>query len=67
MWVYFKLGENWSKLKGGGTYWKVKGFEKNMKESTIVMAFLPVVTAKERNKKQIRNKSSTDVTFQKTS
>lgn len=32
-------------LKGAGTYWKVKGLEKNMKESTIVMAFLPVVTA----------------------
>lgn len=34
----------------------MKGFEKNMKESTIVMAFLPVVTAKERNQKKINKK-----------
>lgn len=40
-------------LKGAGTYWKVKGLEKNMKESTIVMAFLPVVTA---HKKHQQNK-----------
>lgn len=48
-------------LKGAGTYWKVKGLEKNMKESTIVMAFLPVVTAEGENKK------STGVTSCKTS
>lgn len=34
------------KSKGDNTYWKVKGFVKNMKERTIVMAFRPVVTAK---------------------
>lgn len=47
--THFKQEENWSKSKGASTYWKVKGFAKNMKESTIVMAFLPVVTAKEQN------------------
>lgn len=47
--THFKQDENWSKSKGDNTYWKVKGFVKNMKESTIVMAFLPVVTAKEWN------------------
>lgn len=28
------------------THWKVKGLAKNMKERMMVMAFLPVVTAK---------------------
>lgn len=45
--ITFNKKKNWSKSKGDRTYWKVKGFAKNMKESTIVMAFLPVVTAKE--------------------
>lgn len=47
--THFKQEENWSKSKGASTYWKVKGFAKNMKESTIVMAFLPVVTEKSKN------------------
>lgn len=29
------------------TYWNVNGFAKNKKESTMVIAFLPVVTAEE--------------------
>lgn len=45
-----KQGINWLRSKGDGTYWKVKGFAKNMKESTMVIAFLPVVTAKQYNK-----------------
>lgn len=32
------------------TYWNVNGFAKNKKESTIVIAFLPVVTAEENRK-----------------
>lgn len=38
------------------TYWKVKGFEKNRNDSTIVMAFLPVVTGE--RKKRERKKES---------
>lgn len=45
-----KQGINWLKSKGDSTYWKVKGFAKNMKESTMVIAFLPVVTANEHKK-----------------
>lgn len=49
-----KQGINWLRSKGDGTYWKVKGFAKNMKESTMVIAFLPVVTAKQYNKWESR-------------
>lgn len=44
------------KKKGTGTYWKVKGLEKNMKESTMVMAFLPVVTAEEKQQNKLAKK-----------
>lgn len=49
---FIKQAKNWLKSKGGGTYWKVKGLAKNMKESTMVIAFLPVVTANENNKQE---------------
>lgn len=57
VWVEVHVGSikqaiNWLKSKGDGTYWKVKGLAKNMKESTMVIAFLPVVTANENNKQE---------------
>jgi len=43
--IFYKIYKN--PFKTINTYWNVNGFAKNKKESTMVIAFLPVVTAEE--------------------
>lgn len=43
--IFYKIYQ--APFKTINTYWNVNGFAKNKKESTMVIAFLPVVTAEE--------------------